>query len=210
MKLERIHNSRPDALGMLGGTFNPIHYGHLRIAEKVQKVLGLKEIIFVPSARPPHKSESGLPSPKDRYEMVKLAIAKYPFFSISDIELKRRGKSWTIDTVRTFKKFYPKFKIYFIIGADTLSEIPTWKDYKKLLKICRFVVINRPGYSIKVSKMLNIIGNFIKVKIPGINISSTEIRKRIKDRESIKKLVPEDVEKYIENKRLYRTGEIGG
>jgi len=189
-------------IGLLGGTFNPIHCGHLKIASRAQKVLGLKKVIFIPSARPPHKKESNLPSSKDRYEMVKLAIKNNSRFSISDIELKRKGKSWTIDTVFIFKKLYPKSQIYFIIGADTLLEIPTWRNYKKLLKICRFVVVNRPGYSIKDCRLK--IADFIRVKMRGVNVSSLEIRKRIKNGIEIENLIPAKVEKYIRKKGLYK------
>jgi len=204
MKLKRTHNSRPDTLkiGLLGGTFNPVHYGHLKMAFSVQRALNLKKVIFIPSAHPPHKEEKGLPSPGDRYEMAKLAILCNPDFSISDIELKRRGKSWTINTVRIIKKLYPESQIYFIIGADTVPEIPTWKDYKKLLKTCRFVVVNRPGCPIKDCRLK--IADFIRVKIRGVNISSTEIRKRIKDGMEIRNFVPPGVEKYIKEKGLYK------
>ena len=208
MKLGRIHNSRPDTLGILGGTFNPIHRGHLRMASSVQHVLALKKVIFIPSAHPPHKRESKLPSPQDRYKMVKLAIMDNSCFSISDIELKRKGKSWTIDTVRIIKKLYPESQIYFIIGADTVPEIPTWKDYKKLLKICRFVLVNRPGSRTPMKsgsgQTADYTKDFIKVKIRGVNVSSTEIRKKIKDGVEIKALVPIKVEKYIMEKGLYK------
>ncbi|OIN98697.1 nicotinate (nicotinamide) nucleotide adenylyltransferase [Candidatus Desantisbacteria bacterium CG1_02_38_46] len=189
-------------IGLLGGTFNPIHRGHLRIAERVANVLGLKKVIFIPSAHPPHKKESNLPSPQDRFEMVNLAIKNNPCFSISDIELKRKGKSWTIDTVRIIKKLYPESQIYFIIGADTVPEIPTWKNYKKLLKSCRFVVVNRPGYTD--AEYPDYTKNFIKVKMRGVDIASTEIRERIKNGKTIKALVPVKVEKYIKEKGIYK------
>ena len=193
-------------IGILGGTFNPIHYGHLKMATEAQNILNLKKVIFIPSAHPPHKRESNLPSGQDRYEMVKLAIMDNSRFSISDIELRRKGKSWTIDTVDIIKKIYPESQIYFIIGADTVPEIPTWKDYKKLLKICRFVVVNRPGYSKIVDRMQDVeySKDFIKVKMRGVNISSTEIRERIKNGKMIKYFVPQEVEKYIKEKGLYR------
>jgi nicotinate-nucleotide adenylyltransferase len=201
-----------NGIGLLGGTFNPIHCGHLKVASTARKALSLKKVIFIPSAHPPHKKEDNLPAPADRYKMAKLAIADNAFFLISNVELKRRGKSWTIDTVRFFKKLYPEYQIYFIVGADVVPEIPTWKNYKKLLKICKFVVVNRPGYietgvrcqvsSVR-TKIADYTKDFIKIKIPGIDISSTEIRKRIRNGKTINHFVPERVGKYIREKGLY-------
>jgi len=193
-------------IGILGGTFNPVHYGHIWVASRVLKMLKLDRVVFVPSAHPPHKEENKLPSALDRYTMVELAIKGNPHFYISDIELKRKGKSYTIDTVSAFKRLYPGAKIYFIIGRDTLPEISTWKNYRRLLKMCQFVVVNRPGYPNKKFVFKNSVSvkNLTNLRIRGINISSTEIRARIKEGKGIKGFVPQEVEEYIRKKGLYQ------
>ncbi|OIO00265.1 nicotinic acid mononucleotide adenylyltransferase [Candidatus Desantisbacteria bacterium CG_4_10_14_0_8_um_filter_48_22] len=216
----KVKANKERKIGILGGTFNPVHNGHIKIAEAAQKKLGLEKVIFVPCARPPHKTGERLPPPADRYEMTRIAVKGSAAFSISDSEIRRKGKSYTIDTVRAFRKADPGSKYCFVIGADTLREIPAWREYRKLLKMCRFVVVNRPGYSIKDYSPRSTSGrnlvptksradrsqiaDLIKIKIPGIDISSTEIREKIKAGRSIKTLVPSCVEKYITKKGLYK------
>ena len=228
MKVKSLKRTTHDAgrktrIGILGGTFNPVHNGHLKIAEAAQKKLGLEKVIFVPCARPPHKTGERLPPPADRYEMTRIAVKGSAGFSISDSEIRRKGKSYTIDTVRAFRKADPGSEYCFIIGADTLLEIPTWREYRKLLKECRFVVVNRPGFqnvpkgsfrakcpkgihSDKMSRRdpLGQSAKLTMIKIPGTEVSSSEIRKRVKAGRSIKTLVPSCVEKYITEKGLYK------
>jgi len=133
-------------IGILGGTFNPIHIGHLAIAEWSYEKLKLDKVIFVPTYLPPHKSSRGVIDAKTRYKMVELAIKDNPHFEISDFEIKKGGKSYSIDTVRYFsEKFNKDTKLYFIIGEDCLSTLHKWKEIEKLVSLASFVVVNRPG-----------------------------------------------------------------
>ncbi|MDP3142428.1 MAG: nicotinate-nucleotide adenylyltransferase, partial [Candidatus Omnitrophota bacterium] len=137
-------------IGILGGTFNPLHVGHLAIAEAIRDKINLDKVIFVPSYIPPHKSKIKLAAAGMRFKMVKAGIKGNPNFSVSDSEIIRQGKSYSVDTLRYFRKLYRrKAKLYFIIGADSLPELKTWREIRAILKLARFVVVNRPGYAIK-------------------------------------------------------------
>ncbi|MDI6734697.1 MAG: nicotinate-nucleotide adenylyltransferase [bacterium] len=189
-------------IGILGGTFNPIHYGHLLAAEEARQRFNLQEVIFVPCARPPHKNQPDIAGPEDRYKMTCLAISSNKYFKASDIEIKRGGPSYSEDTLREFKKIYGEdVQLYFIIGADAIAELDTWKNVEKLPQLCQFIAVNRPGYNLKSGDFAYIL------EIPGVDISSTAIRQRIKQGKSIKYLVPEEVEKYIYKHRLYKLVE---
>jgi nicotinate-nucleotide adenylyltransferase len=203
-----VHGPRlKKKIGILGGTFNPIHYGHLRMASETAFVLNLDKVLFIPSANPPHKKKEYILSSGNRYEMTKLAIRGNQKFQISDLELKRKGTSYTIDTIIELKNIYKKAILYFIIGSDSLAEIPTWKDCRGLVGLCRFVVVERPGYDLVPikKKFRNLFGgkNPIFVGTQGLDISSTDIRNRVKERRPIKYLVPENIESYIKRKGLY-------
>ena len=209
-------------IGLLGGTFNPIHLGHLRAAEEVREILALERIYFISSAMPPHK-DSDIASPTDRLKMVELAIQGNPFFETCDIELKRGGSSYTVDTLEYFSSKSPEFEIYFILGADLFSEIHTWKEYKRLFELSNFAVITRPGFPQTASIPLalrddfryykseeNVISFLHKnskilalVQIEGIHISSTQIRDLMGKNKTIKYLVPKEVEAYILENKLY-------
>ena len=186
-------------LGILGGTFDPIHVGHLRMAEVVREKMRLEKIIFVPSNLPPHKSASSLTSSENRFQMVRLAIERNPFFEISSFEIKRPGKSYTIDTVKYFFSIYPTSKIFFIIGFDALSTLHKWKSIEEVLKIVEFVVVNRPG-DFKEKKNIK----HHSVSMPGIDISSSNIRQLMKTKKSIRYLIPEPVREYMEQNNLYK------
>ncbi len=133
-------------VGLFGGTFNPVHLGHLRAAEIVQEKFSLDEVLFVPSYIPPHKDTSDVVSPSHRLKMVELTLRSYSHFVPSSIEIDAMGKSYSIITLNRIKKLYPEALIFFILGIDAFLEIDTWKDYEHVLKRCFFVVINRPGY----------------------------------------------------------------
>ena len=187
-------------IGILGGTFNPIHIGHLTIAQMVHEQLNLDKVIFVPSNLPPHKSSYNVASSRDRYHMVSLAIKDNPHFEISDFEIKRKGKSFTIETVGYFHNLYSaKTKLFFIIGNDLLPTLGTWKRIDEILKIASFVSVNRPGFKERKSK--------IKVKtisVPGLQTSSSYVRTRITAGRTVKYLVPDNVLTYISGKKLYK------
>lgn len=194
-----------DCIGIMGGTFDPIHYGHLLVAEEARCKFNLKKVIFVPSGKPPHKKDYEVTNAEYRYIMTALAIATNDFFEISRIEIEREGPSYAIDTIKLFKEIYKKEKIYFITGADAILAIFTWKGHTELIKFCNFIAATRPGYKIKdirnfhkcYKKCINIL------EIPALSISSSDIRARIKEARPIKYLLPEPVERYIYQNKLY-------
>ena len=191
-------------IGILGGTFNPIHYGHLVSASEVCNKFKLDRVIFIPSALNPLKNTSNLAEAHHRFKMIKLAIADNPLFETSDIEIKRGGTSYTIDTIKAFVEKYGKdVNIYFIIGTDAFLEINSWASPDALLRMCKFIVMTRPGYDVKKAKQ--VFKNCIEImEITHLEISSSDIRKRIKSDSPIKYLLPEKVENYIHKHRLYR------
>jgi len=199
-------------IGVLGGTFDPIHLGHLIVAEDIRQKLGLGEVLFVPAGRPwlKLKEEKPISAAEHRLAMVRLAIASNPCFKVSTMEIDRPGLSYSIDTVLELKaKLGAGAEIYFIVGPDALAELPKWKDPGRLLEICQVVGIGRPGHAqtdlhILESSIPGVSQRIMLLDVPQIDISSTEIRKRVAQRLSIRYLVPEAVEKYIAEYKLYR------
>ncbi|MFQ6003306.1 MAG: nicotinate-nucleotide adenylyltransferase, partial [Candidatus Zixiibacteriota bacterium] len=185
-----------------GGTFDPIHMGHLVLAEQVREKFQLEQVIFIPSASPPHKTEQELSLAIHRFEMTKLALEGNDCFSASDIELKREGLSYTVETLRKLKELYKDSEIYFLTGSDVLDEITTWKDPEEIYKLATIVIGVRPGFD-KFDPENHFAKKSIIVKITGVDISSTQIREKVKRGESIKYLVPSKVEEYIKKKNLY-------
>ncbi len=213
-------------IGIFGGTFNPIHAGHMRAAEIVQKKFILDKILFIPSYIPPHKKSVDIASPSDRLRMVELACAPHSRFIPSSIEIEAQEKSYSIITLEKIEKMYPETWLFFILGIDAFLEIETWKEYEELLKRCSFIVVSRQGYRLKEAKdvlegpykermyefpesgesetdLLSSYRIFL-LPIDSLNIASTEIRKRAKKGLSLKGMVPESVEVYIEKNRLYQ------
>jgi len=190
-------------IGILGGTFNPVHRGHLHLAKHAARKLKLDKIILVPANIPPHKKIEGNASPKDRVAMIRRAIKGNKSFSLSLFEILKKKKSYSIATLRHFNKtFGPKAKLFFIIGADSVEGISKWKDIDNALRLAQFVVFSRSGYSQKKYPL-----GIEKVNMPKLNISSSEIRRLIKKGKSIKGLVSPTVHKYLRNKRLYMYGD---
>lgn len=195
--------------GIFGGSFNPIHYGHLMICEYIKEEMGLDKIIFIPTGNPPHK-ELEL-SAKDRYEMVRLAISPNPDFEISDIETTRVKKSYTVDTIRELKKIYKEEKLYFLIGLDSLFQLKTWMKIGDLSQEIEFVVALRPGYLDReeINKEIDFLRENFGTKINLINtplyeISSTDLRDRIREGKSLRYLIPKKVLDYIEESGFYK------
>lgn len=189
-------------IGIFGGTFNPIHYGHLIAAQTVGVELSLDETIFVPCAHPPHKTERELAPAKDRLAMIRLAIRRNPFFDVSDFEIKKGGKSYSIDTVRYFRTLYPKgTKFFFIVGADAAECLPSWKNVDELVKMVTFVAVNRPGYKPNARHAIK----HKSMEIPGMEISSSFIRHSLHKGRSIRYLTHERVVEYIYKHHLYQT-----
>jgi nicotinate-nucleotide adenylyltransferase len=195
-------------LGIMGGTFDPIHYGHLLAAEEARFEFNLEKIIFVPSGHPPHKNEKEITPFQHRYLMTSLAISTNPYFEVSSIEIEREGPSYAIDTINIFKNKYPNTNIFFITGADAIRQIITWHKAEELPKVCNFIAVSRPGYKLKEinAELKNkfFFENIFSLEIPGLSISSTEIRNRVKNKKPIKYLLPEVVENYIYQNNLYK------
>jgi nicotinate-nucleotide adenylyltransferase len=199
----------PMKIGLMGGTFNPIHLGHLLISEYIRTNFPLDKIIFIPSGNPPHKEYDDIVSSQHRLNMVVLATQENPYFEVSKNEIERQGKSYTVDTLMEFKDIYPNDELYFIIGEDSLYNLRNWKDPEKLFCIINFIVIGRNNLEdknmlTKISELNVKYGATIHyIDGPIIQISSTDIRNNIKNFQSIKYLVPETVEKYIIDNKLY-------
>ncbi|WP_277218694.1 nicotinate-nucleotide adenylyltransferase [Peptoniphilus vaginalis] len=195
--------------GIFGGSFNPIHYGHLMICEYIKDEMGLDKVIFIPTGNPPHKDLEV--SAKDRYEMVRLAISPNPDFEISDIETTRVKMSYTVDTIRELKKIYREEKLYFLIGLDSIFQLKTWMKIGDLSKEIEFVVALRPGYINKeeINREIDFLRENFGTKVNLINtplyeISSTDLRDRIREGKSLRYLIPKKVLDYIEESGFYK------
>ncbi|MCL6610828.1 MAG: nicotinate-nucleotide adenylyltransferase [Peptococcaceae bacterium] len=197
-------------IGIMGGTFDPIHYGHLVAAEGARHHFNLEKVVFVPAARPPHKGARVITGPVHRLNMAVLATGSNPNFEVSDIEIKRRGPSYTIDTLYYFHHSRPGSDLYFITGADAVLEILTWHRVQELLDLCSFIAATRPGYRLEnLAETLKGLppGSIEKIsvmEVPALAISSTDIRERVRRGMPVKYLLPEEVENYIYEKGLYR------
>ncbi len=215
--------------GLFGGTFDPIHLGHLRCAEEIREIFDLDRIIFIPAARQPLKTDREITPFHHREKMIKLCAEENPSFSVSDIESQREGESYSIDTVKHFLSHSPETpELYFIMGQDAFNGIRMWKEWKQLLSLCKFVVMTRPGYEARsLSGILppdfasqfdydrdtdgfkGPAGHFIYFrKLTFLDISSTNIRIRVNREQSITYLVPDSVCRYIRENSLYGKDSI--
>lgn len=200
-----------DRIGISGGTFDPIHVGHLLAAEQVREAAKLKSVIFIPTGKPHHKPENYVSEAYHRLEMVRMAIEGNPFFSVSKIEIERIGYTYTIDTMQRLNEIYGNnVEFHYIIGADVVYDINKWKSFEKVSGMCKFVALLRAGHNKEILKERV---EFIKEKYaadisifetPVLEISSTDVRKRVKEGRSVRYMVPEKVEKYIIENRLYK------
>lgn len=196
-------------IGVLGGTFDPIHYGHLFIAEEARVRIPLERVLFVPAAQPPHKAESTVTAPEHhRLRMVELAIASNPCFEISTVDMHRPGPHYSIDMIALLQEEYgPQAEFYFIMGLDSLAGILTWHEPARLLELCRLAVGSRQGYGADLQALEAVLpgvsARTLLLDTPELEISSTDIERRIKAGLPIKYLVPEAVEEYIHAHRLY-------
>lgn len=187
-------------IGLFGGTFNPIHNGHLAIAQSAFEKLRLDKVIFVPAKLPVHKDPRLVVSPSKRLRMVELAVEAYKNFECSDIEIARKGKSYSIETVQEYRKKYADDKLYFIIGADSSLKLHTWKRIDELVTMVSFVCVNRPGIALSLSEK-----RCRHISMPALDISSSGIRSRIAKGLPVGYLLPQVVEDYIKKKKLYRS-----
>ena len=189
----------------MGGTFDPIHLGHLLTAESAREALELDEVVFVPAARPPHRGEAAAASAEHRYAMALIATAAHPAFRVSRVEIERDGPSYSIDTVRHFQA--EGQELFFLLGADAVLEIATWRSWRELLAACTFVALPRPGYDLARLHAELPTAQAARVRVveaPGIEVSATEIRRRVRAGRSIRYLAPEGVCAYIAKHGLYR------
>lgn len=185
-------------IGILGGTFNPPHLGHLLMAEQVGKQLDLNKVWFMPTAKPPHAPGKQTIAAQHRLEMVKLAIQDNPLFALQPYEVFKGGTNYTVDTMSHFVKEYPEADFYFIIGGDSVRDLPTWRRIEELSQLVQFVGIRRPGIEVQES-----IYPVIWVDSPLVDLSSTEIRLRVYLEQSIRYQVPQSVINYIQEHQLY-------
>lgn len=196
------------AIGIMGGTFDPVHYGHLIIAEESRIEFSLDKVIFVTAGDPPHKKDYLVSDARHRREMTLMAIASNPFFECSDIEMERRGPSYTVDTIERFRQTLgSEANLYFITGADAILEILTWHEPHRLRSMCKFIAATRPGYRLEDLKQrlpAEFMDQITFLEMPGVHISSTDLRERVRSGKSIKYMVPENVENYIYTNDLYR------
>jgi nicotinate-nucleotide adenylyltransferase len=185
-------------LGILGGSFNPIHHGHLLIATRAAEALGLDRVLLIPASVSPLKSAGALAPPRHRLAMVRMAVRGNRRLGASDLEIRRGGTSYTVDTLKSLKGRYGG-PLYLIVGADAARLLPRWRSIGEVMRLAKVVVVGRPGHRSngKLPKVLMVDG-------PLLEISSTEIRHRVKRGQSVRYLVPEGVERYIRRKRLYR------
>ncbi len=201
---------RPN-IGLMGGTFDPIHLGHLVTAEEARQQFALDYVVFVPAGYPPHKDPVQVTPPQHRYLMTILAVMSNPYFLVSRLEIDQTEPAFTVDTVRHFAtRENDPVHLYFITGADAILDILTWKDYGELLDLCTFIAVTRPGYSLSRlrdkagSRCEAVLERVHLMEIPALAISSTFIRERVALGKTIKYLTPEPVEQYIAKQGLYR------
>ncbi len=197
-------------VGILGGTFDPIHFGHLATAESVREIFALDEVLFIPSARPPHKIERHVTPDVHRLMMTYLATRSNEKFTVSPMEFLRDGLSYTLDTMNALtEKFGAAAELFFIIGADSMADLSKWYRARELVSKVHFIATKRPGVEVDLPALEKFFGeermaHIHKVETPGLEISSTDIRERVRAGRSIKYLVPEVVEEYIAKERLYK------
>ncbi len=197
-------------LGIIGGTFNPIHYGHLIAAEFTREAFALDRIIFVPSARPPHKAPEEILESRHRLVMAEIAVRDNPFFSVSTLEIDRQGLSYSVETVDSIRGLHPGANLFFILGIDAFMLMNTWKDTERLAELCSMIVVTRPGYELNPADVccagvpLLMWQKMEVIAIPGFEISSSAIRERVAQGRTIRYLLPSGVEDYISTNQLYR------
>ena len=199
-------------IGVFGGTFDPIHFGHLTVARSVQSTLDLAKVVFVPAGQPWLKAEMLVSPATDRVEMVRLAIRRQKAFELCTIEADKPGPSYTVDTVETLQKQSgPEAELFFLLGSDALVDLPKWKEPQRLVQLCRLAAFARPGWKLPDLRALEktvpgVADRAVFVEVPQVDISATEIRRRRGEGRPIRRMVPRAVEEYILRHRLYESG----
>jgi len=219
-------DSTEEKIGLFGGTFNPIHSGHIKAAEVVLELFSLDKVLFIPSFIPPHKESEKIVSPAHRFKMVELAIENNPNFIASPLEIEEKGTSYSILTLQKMRKFYPKALFFFILGIDAFLEIDTWKNYERVLEQCKFVVISRSGYDLgdaknvldkkyssrirdlsvtkDIGENLDLSYEIFLVPFEALVVASTDVRNRLRKNLPISQMVPKRVADYIFENNLYQ------
>lgn len=202
-------SSTPRRLGILGGTFDPIHVGHLAVAEQVRQELNLDGVIFMPAGTPVFKKGQKVTSSADRLEMVRMAVADNPYFDVSSLEIDRGGDTFTVDTLETLREHYPdNVELYFITGADSALTLHKWRRASDMASLATFVGVTRPGYCLdeeakqQVKEACGI--DVLFLPLPGLNVSSSMLREKMTANQSVRYLIPDVVTSYVELHGLYR------
>ncbi|WP_205745871.1 nicotinate-nucleotide adenylyltransferase [Egibacter rhizosphaerae] len=204
---------RPKRLGIMGGTFDPIHLGHLVTAEQARADLGLDEVVFLPAGQPWQKDDDAT-SAEHRYLMTVLATAGNPSFSVSRLEVDRDGPTYTVQTLRELRAALPETVLYFVTGADAILNILTWKDADECLELAVFVAATRPGYDLAKLEAQGVREQVQVLDVPALAISSTDVRSRFQRGRAVRYLIPREVEEFVRKHGLYGTPgnglELGG
>lgn len=197
-------------LGLLGGTFDPVHWGHLLMAEQCREQCRLDQVWLLPAGLPPHKTDNAISTGKQRAEMLEFAIAGHPDLRVNRMELSREGKSYTVDTLEQLHGERPEDELFFIIGADSLNDLPEWREPERIIEYATVVAVNRGDRPLpsrdELTRQLGeqIASRVELVTMPGIDLSATDIRHRVQEGRSIRFMVPRSVEAYIAENQLYR------
>lgn len=196
-------------IGILGGTFDPVHYGHLLMAETCREQLQLSEVRLMPAGSPPHKPDRKITDGHARADMLALAVSGYPEFVIDRRELRRKGPSFTVDTLREIKQQFPEAEIFLIIGADSLKDLASWREPETIMQLATVVAVNRPGQpQLTKQQAAEWVGeafaeNIKLLSMPGTDLSATELRQRIKDGKELRFMTPKAVEAFIKQHSIY-------
>lgn len=196
-------------LGLYGGTFDPVHFGHLLLAERCREELALDEVRLIPAGEPPHKTDRPLTPGEARAEMLEFATAGNPQFVVDRRELKRGGRSYTVETLTEFRSEHPDAELFFLMGADSLADLPQWREPERIAKLATIVAVNRGDRPLPdVATLIVTLGETIAsrvvfVEMPGIDLSSSELRARVAAGKSLRYTVPNAVEAYVRDKQLY-------
>lgn len=202
----------PARLGIMGGTFDPIHIGHLAIAEQARETMGLDAVVFVPAGSPVFKKSQNVTPAADRLEMCRLAVLGNPYFDVSDIEVRRAGNTYTVDTLREMRAHYPEnVELWFITGADAVAHILKWRESAAIASLARLIAVTRPGYLLSEATRVEIeaAGNFDVryMDATPLTVSSSDLRRRVRAGKSIRYLTLASVRAYIYKHHLYRAGD---
>lgn len=196
-------------LGIFGGTFDPVHYGHLLLAETCREALDLAEVRFIPAGSPPHKSDAVISDGHARADMLQLAVSGYPEYKVDRRELKRKGPSFTVDTLAEFQGEFPDAELFFLMGADSLRDMPGWREPRRIVELATVVGVNRPGLPAPTqSQVVEWVGTELAsgiqvVTMPGADLTATDIRRRAREGRSLRFMTPRAVEAFINEHRPY-------